>query len=257
MSKNTTPSPAQPLKRLRLFAGPCGSGKSSIFRAIAGQHNVGVYVSAEELQDELVSHQGLLLRRFHSSLNGDDLRAFYARHPLRLSLGDGYAFSVSADGRATLSETAPSSQRMADAAALVADYVRTRLIEAPESLSCETELSLPSELELVRLAKERGYLVYLYYICVASPAISKQRVAIRVRHGGHAVPDGKIAENYERSLALLRDSVALSDRAYLFDNTYSGAALKLEIRQASDVTAHETQLPAWITRNLPALVPRT
>jgi len=80
-------------------------------------------------------------------------------------------------------------------------------------------------------------------------------VALRVTQGGSSVPEDKIVERYQRSLSLLKDAVALSDRAYLFDNTYTGATLKLEINQASEVIAHETRLPDWITRSLPTLVP--
>ena len=66
--------------------------------------------------------------------------------------------------------------------------------------------------------------------------------------------DAVVVAEYERSLSLLKEAVALADRAYLFDNTYTGASLKLEVNQAKDVIAHEPVLPDWLTRNLPALV---
>lgn len=256
MSENTILSPSDRVKSLRVFAGPPGSGKTSTYRAIVAHHNLGVYVNADDLQNELATPQGLLLRRFHPSLDDKDLRAFYARHPLRLSFGGEFPFSLSSEGKLNLIPTAQTSQRAGYAAAVIADYVRTRLIEADASLACETVLADPSELALFRRAKEKAYRIFLYFICVASPVISKQRVAIRVKHGGLALSEAKIVEDYDHSLANLKEAVALSDRAYLFDNTYSGAALKLEIRQASDVIAHETQLPEWLTRNLPPLVPR-
>lgn len=249
------PSPAKRTKRLRLFAGPDGAGKSSVYRAISAQHDVGVYVNAEELHIELATTQGLLLRRFQESLSAEDLKAFYAQHPLRIFFADGFPFKASSDGWLTLSEAAKPSQSAARAASVLADYVRTRLIESGADLACETVLSNPSELTLLRQAKKRGYQVCLYYICVASPVICKQRVAIRVKHGGHGVAEDRIAGQYAESLAQLKAAVALSDRAYLFDNTYSGAALKLEIHRATEVLAHETQLPEWITRHLPPLVP--
>ena len=251
-----TPSPADRAKRLRLFAGPSGSGKSSVYRALAAQHSFGVYVDDDELQSDLLTPQGLLLRRFHASLNGADFTAFYARHPARHALGDGFPFALSPDDRLTLPDTVQPSARLTCAGAILADYVLSRLIEAGVAVSRETVLSSASELEWARQAKSKGYLVYLYYLCVASPVICKQRLALRVKHGGRGTPAEKIVENYERSLALLNDAVALSERAYLFDNTYSGAALKLDIRRAAEVTAHETQLPDWLTRSLPRLIPQ-
>lgn len=251
-------SPAERIKRLHLFAGPDGSGKSSIYRAVMAQHTLGAYVNSDDLQLELVTPQGVLLRRFLPALDGRDLDAFYAQHPLplRLSFGDGSPYLVSADARVTLLLTARDSQSLACAAAVLADYLRARLIGAGVVFSSEAVLAQPAELTWVRQAKKKGYHISLYFVCVASPVICKQRVAVRVKHGGQGVPEAKVAEGYERSLALLKEAVALSDQAYLFDNTYSGAALKLEIRRASDVIAHEPQLPEWITRNLPPLVPQ-
>jgi len=250
-------SPAARIKQLHLFAGPDGSGKSSIYRAVMAQHTLGAYVNSDELQLELVTPQGVLLRRFLPSLDGRDLDAFYAQHPLplRLSFGEGSPYLVSADARVTLLLTARDSQNVSCAASVLADYLRTRLIGAGVLFSSESVLAHPSELTWVGQAKKKGYRIALYYVCVASPVICKQRVAVRVKHGGHGVPEAKVVEGYGRSLALLKEAVALSDQAYLFDNSYSGAALKLEILNASDVIAHEPQLPEWITRNLPPLVP--
>lgn len=255
MSTNATPSPAKPCKQLRVFAGPHGSGKSSIYRAIAAHHNLGVYVNAEDLQSELSTAQGLLLRRFHPALDSGDLQTFFVQHPLRLPFGDTFPFIASSDERLTFSPSAQTLQKASDAVALLADYLLTRLTEASENLAWETTLSDPSGLALIRQAKANGYRIVLYYICVASPVISKQRVTIRAKHGGQGVAEATVVADYERSLALLKDAVALSDRAYLFDNTYSGAALKLDIRQAAEAHAHETQLPEWLVRSLPALVP--
>jgi predicted ABC-type ATPase len=240
---------------LYLFAGPNGSGKTSIFRLLAAQYDIGPFISVDNLRARLAAPQGLSLHDFHASLTFVEFKDFYERHPLRLSFGDGFPFDLTEAGTLTLSQTAqPTSPLFSYAVAVLADYVRTRLVEASETVSFETVLSHPSKLAFIRQAKENGYRVYLFYVCVISPEVSKQRVALQVKQGGLAIPEHKIVERYGRSLALLREAVALSDRAYLFDNTYSGATLKLEIKQATEVIAHETQLPEWITRNLPALV---
>lgn len=244
----------QRTKRLRIFAGPNGSGKSSIYQLIATQYNVGTYINADELQLELVKPEGVLLSRFHSLLNGEDFSDFYGKHALHLSVGANFPFVISANGHLKLLEAGNDPLKLSYAVAVLADYLRTGLIEASKNLSFETVLSHPSKLSFIRQAKAKGYRIYLYYVCVASPEISKQRVALRVKQGGHYVPNEKIENRYERSLALLKDAVVLSDRAYLFDNTYSKASLKLEINHASEVIAHEPQLPEWITRSLPTLV---
>ena len=256
MSTNSIPSQPPRAKRLRVFAGPNGSGKSTVAQAIAESYRIGAFINAEELQQRLETGSGVVLPAFLPSLSGEDFTAFYGGHPLRENYGSPFPFVARPDGRLTLSATCDRSSRLSYAMAILADYLLTRLLDAGEEISFEAVFPQPSEVSLMRRAREAGYRVYLYFVGVASPEICKQRVALRVTQGGRGVPDAEVVEQYERSLALLREAVALADRAYLFDNTYSGASLKLEVNQASEVTAHEPALPDWLTRSLPALVPR-
>jgi predicted ABC-type ATPase len=244
------------IKRLRVFAGPNGSGKTTVVQAIAESCRIGFSINADDLQRKLETSAGVVLSALHASLSGDDFKAYYEAHPLREHYGPVCPFSVLQDGRLALSETCDHSARLSYAMAVLADYLLTRLVGAGEDVAFEAVFTHPSELSLMRQARASGYRVYLYYVGVATPEINKQRVALRVTQGGRGVPDAEVVEQYERSLALLKDAVALSDRAYVFDNTYSGASLKLEVNQASDVIVHEPALPDWMTRSLPALVPK-
>jgi predicted ABC-type ATPase len=233
-----------------VFAGPNGSGKSSIFDLIQTQFGVGVYVNADALERQLATPEGVALASFHPSLRCDDFEAFYFTHPLHAQSRTHFPFTVGADGGTLTWSGGKAVLHRSYAAAILADYLRQRLVEAGVDVSFETVLSHPSKLDLMRQAKALGYRVYLYYVCVASPEISKQRVAIRVSQGGHAVPEDKIVERYYRSLGLLADAIACSDRAYLFDNTYAKASLKLEVTQGHDVVLHHSLLPEWIASNL-------
>jgi len=244
------------IKHLRIFAGPNGSGKSSIFQLIAEHLHGGAYVNADDLQRNLETSEGVPLSLFLPSLSGDDFQTFYSEHPLCANGENPFPFAVHQDGRLTFSETCDHSQKLSYATAILADYLLNRLVEAGEDVAFEAVSAQPSELALMRHAKELGYRITLYYVCVATPEINKQRVALRVTQGGVGVPDDKVVEEYERSLSLLKEAVSIADRAYLFDNTYTGASLKLEVNQALDVIAHEPVLPDWLTRSLPALVPK-
>ncbi len=255
MSTNVTPSQTQRIKRLRVFSGPNGSGKSTILEAITERFCAGVAVNAEELQRQLELSAGVPLRRFLPSLTGEDFQTYCKVHPLRAHDEMPCPFVALEDGRVKLFETGCHSLKPSCAAAILADYLLTKLVEKGADISFEAAFPHLSELELMRRAKESGYRIYLYFVCVASAEISKQRVAFRVTQGGVGLTDAKVVEQYERSLASLKEAVSLSDKAYLFDNTYSGASLKLEINGASEVIAHETRLPDWITRNLTALIP--
>jgi predicted ABC-type ATPase len=49
--------------------------------------------------------------------------------------------------------------------------------------------------------KESGYEIVMYYYWLRSPAIAVQRVAARVRSGGHDVPEATIRQRYARSVS--------------------------------------------------------
>lgn len=62
-----------------------------------------------------------------------------------------------------------------------------------------------------------GYRTYLYYIATEDPRINVSRVKYRVTRGGHDVPEEKTVNRYHASLALLREAIRYSNRAYIFD----------------------------------------
>ena len=92
----------------------------------------------------------------------------------------------------------------------------------------------------MRLAKQKGYRVYLYYVSTLSPEINVGRVRTRVAEGGHDVQVAKISSRYTKSLEQLYEAISLSDRAYVFDNSgkkyqwiaeYDGAHRELKVYQ--------------------------
>ncbi len=174
---------------------------------------MGSYINAEELQRRLELSAGVPLQSFLPSLTGEDFQAFYGAHPLREHYGALSPFVLHQDGNLKLSASCDHSPKLSYACAILADYLLTRLVEAGGEITFESVFSYPSELDLMRRAKDSGYSVFLYYVCVATPEINKQRVALRVTQGGVGVPDAAVIEQYERSLASLKEAVALSDRA--------------------------------------------
>lgn len=71
----------------------------------------------------------------------------------------------------------------------------------------------------MRDASKAGFKVYLYFIATEDPAINIDRVDIRVKQGGHAVPADRITERYYRSLDLLPEAIDLAYHAFIFDNS--------------------------------------
>ena len=93
------------------------------------------------------------------------------------------------------------------------------LIAAKASFAIESTLSGKTHLALVREAKARGYHFVLHYIVIGSATQAVARVALRVRMGGHDVPEADVRRRFERSRRhWLEDYLPLADEWGAWDN---------------------------------------
>lgn len=77
------------------------------------------------------------------------------------------------------------------------------LLKRGESFSIETTLATRSYINLVRRAHTEGYQVHLIYFWLKSPELAMQRVAERVAHGGHNIPQAVIVRRYSAGISNL------------------------------------------------------
>ena len=75
------------------------------------------------------------------------------------------------------------------------------------------------------MANALGFRIRLIYVLLDDPARNVERVRLRVKKGGHAVPEAKIVERYARSLDQMPWFLNQADRAWIYDN--SGAQPRL------------------------------
>ena len=87
------------------------------------------------------------------------------------------------------------------------------------SFSQETTLCGRSILRNIGRARELGYFIEIHYVGVESVQVAKERVAWRVAHGGHGIPDEDIERRYSESFERLKQVLPLCDMAVLYDNT--------------------------------------
>lgn len=92
-------------------------------------------------------------------------------------------------------------------------------------------LSHPSKIELIKLAKEKGYKITSIFVYTNSPSINIERVKARAEQGGHDVPIDKIQSRYYRSIELSKELKLLSDKYYSFDNSKILIIKNLEIEK--------------------------
>ncbi len=115
-------------------------------------------------------------------------------------------------------------------AAKLADSLRRALVARKESFAFETVFSDPvgEKVGFLKEAKEQGYQVALIFIRIADVETSKQRVSMRVMKGGHDVPDEKLEQRFERTLANLRRAIDSLPLVVVFDNSDMSRPYQLE-----------------------------
>lgn len=85
----------------------------------------------------------------------------------------------------------------------------------------ETTLCGKSIIKNIKIARELGYDVELHYVGVNSVDIAKKRIAYRVEHGGHGIPDEDVERRYKESFENLKAVMDICHLVVLYDNTES------------------------------------
>lgn len=92
-------------------------------------------------------------------------------------------------------------------------------IQAYQTIGVETVLSSGKYRRLVELAHRHGFEVRMIYILLGSLKLQMERIAQRVREGGHDVPADKVEARRTRSFEQLRWFAQHVDRCWVFDNS--------------------------------------
>ena len=87
------------------------------------------------------------------------------------------------------------------------------------SFNQETTLCGKSILKNIDKAKAMEYEIELHYVGVESVDIAKKRIAYRVAHGGHGIPDADVERRYVESFKHLKQIIGKCDLTILYDNT--------------------------------------
>lgn len=88
-------------------------------------------------------------------------------------------------------------------------------------ISFNQETTLVGTMKTIKKAKELGYHVDMYYVGLDNVEIAVDRVANRVRHGGHGVKEDDIRRRYIKSQSNLMKAISICDEVKVYDNTFS------------------------------------
>ena len=232
------------MKRLRIFAGPNGSGKSTITKIVLDHAHLGTYVNADEIKVVFEKKRcldfasyGVILDKenFTETLHASSLASRIDSieetlsnvllHDNIIRLNDGYKiedYFVS----------------------FVTSYIWNLLLECSTKFTIETVMSHPSKLDFMRLAKEKGFKVYLYFVSLVDPELNKRRVQTRVAQGGHNVNEEKISQRYYRTMDNLLEALRIADQAYLFDNS-AGEPNMFAVKENGTIQVESEYIPKW------------
>lgn len=238
-------------KRMRIFAGPNGSGKTTIFKALLNEEKIGlgVYVNADDIELMLSKSESLSFSEFQITISDQVIKDFFRNSqfsPLKRNEPDLWQ-KINVVDNIFHTNTKIDSYLAAD----LAEFIRQQLLINGISFTYETVMSHESKIQFMKDALDAGFRVYLYYIATEDPDINVNRVNVRVAQKGHNVSPEIIQNRYFKSLFLLKEAVKNTNRAYLFDNSGEKAELVAEITDGNDVRLNNPyNVPNWVATYL-------
>jgi predicted ABC-type ATPase len=94
------------------------------------------------------------------------------------------------------------------------------LSERKESFAFESTLAARSYASWLKRLRQQGYEVHLIFVWLRSVDLAIERVAERVRRGGHAIPPQEIRRRYQRGIDNLFELyIPLADAWAVYDNS--------------------------------------
>ncbi len=93
------------------------------------------------------------------------------------------------------------------------------LIESNQSFAFETTLSGLTYIKIIEKAKENGFVVTLFFVFLESAEMATDRVAFRVKKGGHHIPQNVIERRYIKGIKNLPKYAAIVQNWYLLNNS--------------------------------------
>ncbi len=115
-----------------------------------------------------------------------------------------------------------------------------RLVRYGRSFALETTCSGRSYLRLLEQCKQNGGRITLLYFWLPSPELAVERVARRVRQGGHSIPVEVIYRRYRTGVRNMRDLyLPLADEAEIYDNSDNRRVLIADKRRGLAIQVHD------------------
>lgn len=117
-------------------------------------------------------------------------------------------------------------------------------IDTKRDFSMETTLAGRNAILQMRLAKENGYEITMFYVGLNNVSLNIQRVANRVKNGGHNIPTENIIRRHHISIKNLIGNIELIDNLIVMDNSDIDGRTIIEAYDGK-IKYQSEHLPSW------------
>lgn len=119
-------------------------------------------------------------------------------------------------------------------------------IKEGKSFSIETTLAGKNAINQMNQAKEYGYEISMFFLGLKEVSKNIERVALRVKNGGHHIPTEDILRRHTTSRDNLLQNLKLIDNLLVVDNSNLDGELILETSQGN-ISFQSNHIPQWVT----------
>jgi predicted ABC-type ATPase len=117
----------------------------------------------------------------------------------------------------------------------IGEFIRNR-----QSFAFETTCAGRAHVGTLRRCRAEGWRITLVYLWLPSPQMALDRVARRVREGGHHIPDEVVIRRYWAGLSNMRRLyLPVADVAAIYDNSDGGRTLIAQRMPGGSLVVHD------------------
>ena len=114
------------------------------------------------------------------------------------------------------------------------------LMEKGVDFAFETTLATRTYINTVKKAQEKGYLVTVLYFWLNSPELAVERVRIRVKEGGHNIPEKTIRRRYDLGISnMFNLYIPIADYWMFIDNSKTPFEILAEGQKEKEVVKNK------------------
>lgn len=231
--------------RFRLFAGPNGSGKTSLFTYLKQQGiiHTELYVNADRYERELKANGSFSFNAYRVKVSQQEFLDHIQTSGLFSKLPDASFINSLEIRSGVLHLGIPTEEINSYHASFVASYLVEKLLETGQSFCFETVMSHQSKVDLLAKAASMKFKTYLYFVYTESPELNITRVKLRAAMGEHDVDEDTIRKRYARTFSLLPQALKIASEAYIIDNVSDFEIVAEKKRSSLEINR---QLPTFL-----------